>query len=415
MHEESGFAISQNSSYIIGVPFCSSASIQTQSLGGHLEFERSDGMTMVRETARQFAEKEIRPTIMKYDESQEFPYEIMEKLGNLGFLGVIFPETYGGAGFGYLEYITIIEEISKVDPSVGLSIAAHNSLCTNHIYTFGNEAQRKKYLPDLTTGRKIGAWALTEPTSGSDAGGMLTTAIRDGNGYVLNGSKNFITHGSVGDVTVVMANVDRSREKKGISAFIVDNDTPGFIVSKKENKLGMRCCDTSALAFDNCRVPLENRLGEEGSGFSQALAILDGGRISIASLALGIGQGALDASIKYSKERRQFGSPIAEFQAIQWKLSEMATQLEAARLLTYRAGHLKNSGKEIAMQSAMAKYFASEVAVMATNEAVQIHGGYGFIKDFPVEKFYRDVKLVTIGEGTSEIQKLVIARNLFER
>jgi len=370
---------------------------------------------MVRETARQFAEKEIRPTVMKYDESQEFPYEIMEKLGNLGFLGVIFPETYGGAGLGYLEYITIIEEISKVDPSVGLSIAAHNSLCTNHIYTFGNEAQRKKFLPDLTTGRKIGAWALTEPTSGSDAGGMLTTATRDGNEYILNGSKNFITHGSVGDVTVVMANVDRLKEKKGISAFIVENDTPGFIVSKKENKLGMRCCDTSALAFDNCRVPIENLLGEEGSGFSQALAILDGGRISIASLALGIAQGALDASIRYSKERKQFGSPIAEFQAIQWKLSEMATQLEAARLLTYRAGHMKNSGKEIAMQSAMAKYFASEVAVMTTNEAVQIHGGYGFIKDFPVEKFYRDVKLVTIGEGTSEIQKLVIARNLFER
>jgi len=371
-------------------------------------------MTMVRDAARQFAEKEIRPTVMKYDESQEFPHEIMKHLGDLGFLGVIVPETYGGAGLGYLEYITIIEEISRVDPSVGLSIAAHNSLCTNHIYTFGNESQRKKYLPDLASGRKIGAWALTEPTSGSDAGAMLTTARRDGDAYILNGSKNFITHGSVGDVTVVMAKIDRAKDKKSISAFIVENDSSGFIVSKKENKLGMRCCDTSALAFDNCRVPAENRLGEEGSGFSQALKILDGGRISIASLALGIAQGALDASIKYSKERKQFGKPIAEFQAIQWKLSEMATQLEAGRLLTYRAGHLKNSGKEIAMESAMAKYFASEAAVMVTNEAVQIHGGYGFIKDFPVEKFYRDVKLVTIGEGTSEIQKLVIARNLFE-
>ncbi len=377
-------------------------------------FEFTESMLMVRDMARNFAEKEIRPTIMKFDESQEFPFEIMKHLGELGFLGVIFPEQYGGAGFSYLEYVTIIEEISKVDPSVGLSIAAHNSLCSNHIYMFGNDAQKKKYLPDLTTGKKIGAWALTEPTSGSDAGGMLTTATADGDSFILNGSKNFITHGTVGHVTVVMANSDKGKGKKGISAFIVDNDTPGFIVSKKENKLGMRCCDTSALAFDNCRIPKANLLGEEGAGLSQALAVLDGGRISIAALALGIAQGALDASLKYSKERKQFGKPIGEFQGIQWKLADMATSIEAARLLTYRSAYLKSNGKDVTLQSSMAKLYASEAAVVATNEAVQIHGGYGFIKDFPVEKFYRDVKLVTIGEGTSEIQKIVIARNLLD-
>jgi len=375
-------------------------------------FEFTESMKMVREAARNFAEKEIRPHVMKYDESQEFPYEIVRELGRMGFMGVIFPESLGGAGFGYLEYITVIEEISRVDPSVGLSIAAHNSLCTNHIYTFGSGDQKQKYLPELASGRWIGAWALTEPTSGSDAGGMLTTARRQGDDYILNGSKNFITHGSVGDVAVVMAVTDQSKSKKGISAFIVEKNTPGFIISRKENKLGMRCCDTSALAFDNCRVPASNLLGEEGAGFTQALTVLDGGRISIASLALGIAQGALDASLQYSKERKQFGKPIGEFQAIQWKLADMATQIEAARLLTHRAGYLKDQGKDVTVQSAMAKYFASEVAVQATNEAVQIHGGYGFIKDFPVEKFYRDVKLVTIGEGTSEIQKLVIARNI---
>jgi alkylation response protein AidB-like acyl-CoA dehydrogenase len=380
-----------------------------------LNFEFTESMKMVQEMARNFAEKEIRPVVMKFDESQEFPSEIIKKLGELGFLGVMFPEEYGGAGFGYLEYITIIEEIAKVDPSIGLSIAAHNSLCSNHIFMFGNEEQKRKYIPGLATGKMIGAWALTEPTSGSDAGGMLTTATRDGQHYVLNGSKNFITHGSVGDVTVVMALTDKSKGKKGISALIVENDTPGFIVSKKENKLGMRCCDTSALAFDNCRVPVENLLDKEGTGFSQALAVLDGGRISIASLSLGIAQGAFEASVKYSKERKQFGKPIGEFQAIQWKIADMATQIEAARLLTYRAGYLKNSGRDVTLESSMAKYFASEVAVMATNEAVQIHGGYGFIKDFPVEKFYRDVKLVTIGEGTTEVQKMVIARELLQQ
>jgi len=379
------------------------------------EFELTDSMKMVQETARNFAEKEIRPTIMKFDESQEFPHEIIRKLGELGFLGVIFPEEYGGAGLSYLEYVTILEEISRVDPSIGLSIAAHNSLCSNHIFTFGNESQKRKYLPGLASGKKIGAWALTEPTSGSDAGGMLTTAARQGAEYVLNGSKNFITHGSVGDVVVVMANTDKARGKKGISAFIVETRIPGFIVSKKENKLGMRCCDTSALAFDNCRIPAENLIGEEGAGFTQALAVLDGGRISIAALAVGIAQGALDASLKYARERRQFDKPIGEFQAIQWKLADMATGIEAARLLTYRAAYSKSQGRDVTLESAMAKYFAGEVAVHATGEAVQIHGGYGFIKDFPVEKLYRDVKLVTIGEGTSEIQKMVIARELLNQ
>ena len=378
-------------------------------------YEITESMKMVQDAARNFAEKEIRPFVMKYDESQEFPLEIVRKLGDLGFMGVIFPEEYGGAGLGYLEYITIIEEISKVDPSIGLTVAAHNSLCCNHIYMFGNDAQKQRYLSGLTSGRKIGAWALTEPTSGSDAGGMLTTAVLDGGHYILNGSKNFITHGSVGDVTVVMARTDREKGKKGISAFIVENTTSGFIVSKKENKLGMRCCDTAALAFDNCRVPKENLLGEEGAGFVQALTVLDGGRISIAALALGIAQGAFEASLKYAKERKQFGKPIGEFQAIQWKLADIATRIEAARLLVYRSGAHKNEGRDVTIESAMAKYFASEVAVMTTNEAVQIHGGYGFIKDFPVEKFYRDVKLVTIGEGTSEIQKLVIARELLNR
>lgn len=388
---------------------------QNMNSGETISYSFTENMKMVQNVARDFAEKEIKPVIMKYDESQEFHHDIVKKMGELGFMGVIFPDQYGGSGFGYMEYITIIEEISRVDPSVGLTIAAHNSLCTNHIYMFGSDGQKKKYLPDLVTGKKIGAWALTEPTSGSDAGGMLSTATQDGSHYILNGSKNFITHGSVGSTTVVTALTDKSKGKKGISAFIVENNSPGFIVSKKENKLGMRSSDTAALTFDDCRVPSENLIGEEGKGFHQALSVLDGGRISIAALALGIAQGALDASLKYSKERKQFGKSIGDFQAIQWKLADIATQLEAARLLTYRAGFLKDQGKEVIIESSMAKYYASEVAVMATNEAVQIHGGYGFIKDFPVEKFYRDVKLVTIGEGTSEIQKLVIARELLGR
>ncbi len=376
------------------------------------EFQLNENAQMVRSVAREFAENEIRPVIMRYDESQEFPFEIMQKLGEMGFLGIIFPEEYGGAAMGYVEYVAILEELSRVDPSVGLSVAAHNSLCSNHIFLFGTEAQKQKYLRPLAGGKIIGAWALTEPTSGSDAGAMLTTARRDGDCYVLNGSKNFITHGSVGGTCVVMANADRSKGKKGVSAFIVEHSTPGFLVSKKENKLGMRCCDTSALAFDQCRIPAENLLGEEGSGLTQALSVLDGGRISIAALALGIAQGCLDASLKYAKERVQFGKPISEFQAIQFKLADMATKIDAARLLTYRAAFLKSAGKDVTVEAAMAKYYASEVAVAAANEAVQIHGGYGFIKDFPVEKFYRDVKLVTIGEGTTEIQKMVIARSI---
>jgi alkylation response protein AidB-like acyl-CoA dehydrogenase len=377
-------------------------------------FEMTENMRMVRDVARAFAEKEVKPMIMKYDESQEFPSDIVKKLGELGFMGVLVPADLGGSGFGYLEYATIIEEISKIDPSIGLTIAAHNSLCTNHILLFGNDAQKKKYIPNLASGKTIGAWALTEPTSGSDAGGMLTTAIREGDSYILNGNKNFITHGSVGQVTVVTALTDKSKGKKGISAFIVENNSPGFIVAKKENKMGMRSSDTAALTFDNCRIPKENLLGEEGSGFAQALAVLDGGRISIAALALGIAQGALDASVKYAKERKQFGKIIGDFQAVQWKLADLATKIEAARLLTYRAGFTKNQGRDSTRESAMAKFFAGEVAVQATNEAVQIHGGYGFIKDFPVEKLYRDVKLVTIGEGTTEIQKLVIAREILE-
>ena len=294
-------------------------------------FEFTESMKMVRDLARDFAEHEMKPVIMKYDESQEFPYEIFKKLGEMGFLGIIFPEEYGGAGFGYMEYVTILEELSKVDPSVGLGVAAHNSLCTNHIYMWGNEEQKKKYLPPLVTGKVMGAWALTEPTSGSDSGSMLTTAVKDGDHYILNGSKNFITHGSVGKTTVVMAITDKSKARKGVSAFIVENDSAGFIVSKKENKLGMRASDTSAIAFDNVIVPKENLLGEEGEGFIQAMTVLDGGRISIASLALGIGQGALDASVKYANQRVQFGKTIGTFQAIQWKLADMATQIEAAR------------------------------------------------------------------------------------
>ncbi len=377
-------------------------------------FEYTESMKMVRDLARDFAEKEMKPVIMKYDESQEFPHEIFQKLGEMGFLGIIFPEEYGGAGFGYMEYVTILEEISKVDPSVGLGVAAHNSLCTNHIYMWGNEAQKKKYLPPLVTGKVMGAWALTEPMSGSDSGSMLTTAVRDGDHYILNGSKNFITHGSVGKTTVVMAITDKSKARKGVSAFIVENDSPGFGVSKKENKLGMRASDTSAISFDNVRVPAENLLGEEGTGFIQAMTVLDGGRISIASLSLGIAQGALDASIKYANQRVQFGKPIGTFQAIQWKLADMATQVEAARLMTYNAAHAKNKGETVTKLSAMAKYYASEIAAQATSEAIQIHGGYGFTKDFPVEKFYRDVKLCTIGEGTSEVQKIVIAKELLK-
>jgi len=338
--------------------------------------------------------------------------EIAKKLGEIGFLGIIFPEEYGGAGFSTLEYAIIVEEISKVDPSMGLTIAAHNGLGTNHIYSFANEELKKKYLPDLTTGKKLGAWGLTENVSGSDAAGMATTAERKNGHYIINGSKLFITQGSVGETFVVTAVTDKEKKKNGISAFILEKGMKGFTTGKKENKLGMRSSDTAELIFENVEVPAENLIGEEGQGFKQCMKILDGGRIAIAALSLGIAQGALDASLKYSKERKQFGKSLSHFQGIQFKLSDMATQADAARLMVYKAAWMKDNGMEINLSAAMSKFYASEIATTATNEAIQIHGGYGFMKEFPVEKLYRDVKLMTIGEGTSEVQKMVIARNL---
>ncbi len=377
-----------------------------------MDFKLTPENEQVRELARSFAQTEIKPVVMKYDEAQEFPFEVIRKLGELGFMGVTFPEKYGGAGLTYVDYCSIVEEISRVDPSVGLSVAAHNGLCTSHIYNFAGEELKLKYLPDLASGRKVGAWGLTEPASGSDSGAMRTAAVRNGDYYVLNGTKQFTTHGSVGETIVAMALTDPSKRKKGISAFILEKGTPGFSVGRKENKLGMRASDTSTMIFQDVRVPKDNLIGAEGEGFKQALQILDAGRIGIAALAVGVAQGALDASVKYAKERVQFGKAIAEFQAIQWKISEMATKIEAARILTYKAAYLKDHRKDITLAAATAKYFASEAAVKCTEEAIQIHGGYGFIKDFPVEKFYRDVKLLTIGEGTSEVQKMVIARKI---
>jgi len=374
--------------------------------------ELTDNQIMIRDTIRDFAEKQIRPVIMEYDEAQKFPMELMQKLGELGFLGMLVKEEYGGAGLGYIEFAITIEELARVDPSVALSVAAHNGLCTNHINRFGNEAQKKKYLPDLTSGKKIGAWGLTESVSGSDAGGLLTTAVKEGDYYIVNGSKTFTTHGTVGQTAVIMAITDKEKKSKGISAFILEKGMEGFIVGKKENKLGMRASDTTQLTFENCKVPADNLIGKEGEGFVQAMKILEGGRVSIAALSLGLAQGALDASIKYSKERKQFGKALAEFQATQMKLAEMETNIEAARMLTYRAAYMKDKGMSNKKEAAMAKLFASEVAEKCSSEAVQIHGGYGFIKEYPGEKFYRDVKLCTIGEGTSEIQRIVIAREL---
>lgn len=379
-----------------------------------IDFSMTEQQTMVRDLARDFAENEIRSVIMQFDESQEFPMEIFKKMGELGFLGIIFPEKYGGAGFGYLEYATIVEELSRVDPSVGLGVAAHNGLCTNHIYLFGSEENKLKYLPNLTTGKIIGMWGLTEPGSGSDAGALKTTAVRNGNEWVINGSKNFITHGTVGETAVILAATNKETGTRGISAFVTDRFVKGFSTSKKENKLGMRCSDTSSLSFVDMRIPHDQMLGKEGDGFKQALKILDGGRISIAANALGLAQGAYESTLKYSKERQQFGKPLCEFQDVQFKLAKMATEIEAARLMTYKSAWLKDHGQNVNIIAAQAKYYASEVAVRVTNEAVQIHGGYGFTKDYPVEKFYRDVKLTTIGEGTSEIQKLVIARGLLD-
>ena len=378
-----------------------------------MDFSFTDEQNQLRRSIREFAEGEIAPHVMEWDEASKFPLEIMPKLAEMGLLGVIFPEQYGGAGLGYIEYVIAIEELSRIDGSIGIIVAAHNSLCSNHIFKFGTEEQKKKYLTPLAQGKKIGAWSLTEPEAGSDAGGTRTTAKRDGNSWVINGSKTFCTNGHYADYAVVMALTDKSKNSHGISAFIVEKGTPGFKPGKKENKLGLRASDTSELIFTDCKVPAENLLGAEGEGFIGSLKILDGGRISIAALGLGMAQGALDAAIKYSKQRKQFGQTISEFQAIQFKLADMATQVEAARLLVYQAAWLADrKDVRFTRESSMAKLFASEVAVRVANECVQIHGGYGFIKDYPAEKFYRDVKLCTIGEGTSEIQKLVIARQL---
>jgi len=377
-----------------------------------VDFKLTAESVQVRELAREFAETEVKPCVMKYDEAQEFPIEIMHKLGELGFMGVTVSEEYGGTGLSYVDYCSIVEEISRVDPSVGLSLAAHNGLCTSHIYNFASEKIKEKYLPDLTSGRKIGAWGLSEPTSGSDSASLKTTARREGDCFVLNGTKQFTTHGSVGEIAVVMALTDPSKGKNGISAFVIERGMPGFFTSKKENKLGMRVSDTSTMIFREARVSKENMIGNEGEGLKQALQILDADRIGIAALAVGLAQDAFDAGVKYAMERMQFGKPPGEFQAIQWKISDMATKIEAARLLTYKAAHLKDYGNRISLAAATAKYFASEIAVKCAEESVQIHGGYGLIKDFPVEKFYRDVKLLTIEEGTSEVQKMVIARNI---
>jgi alkylation response protein AidB-like acyl-CoA dehydrogenase len=378
------------------------------------KIDTSETQRFVFEAARDFSAQFIQPHIMEWDEAQYFPKEIFEKAGALGFMGMLIPEAYGGSAMGYHEYVTLIETISIVDPSIGLSIAAHNSLCTNHIYTFGTEAQRLRWLPQLCSGATIGAWGLTEHNTGSDAKGMSTTAKKEGDHWVLNGTKNFITHGISGDIAVVIARNGEKGDNHGMTAFVVERGTPGFSAGKKENKLGMRASETAEMVFDNCKIPDENRLGAVGDGFIQSMKILDGGRISIAALSLGVAKGAFNASLKYSKERKQFGKSISSFQGISFKLAEMATEIEAAVLLTEKASELKNQGKKVTQLGAMAKLFASEVCVKVANEAIQIHGGYGFTKDFPVEKFFRDSKLCTIGEGTSEIQKLVIARNLLK-
>lgn len=377
-------------------------------------FELTENQIMIRDTIKEFAEKNIRPVIMEYDESQKFPMEIMQKLGELGFMGILVPEEYGGAGLGYIEYALIIEELAKVDPSVSLGVAAHNGLCTNHINLFGNEQQKKKYLPHLASGKKIGAWGLTEAISGSDAASLKSYAVKEDDYWILNGSKQFTTHGTVGETYVVMAITNKEAGKKGISAFILEKGFEGLIIGKKENKLGMRASDTTQLTFENCKVPKENLLGQEGMGFINSMQVLEGGRISIAALSVGLAQGCLDACLKYTNERKQFGKFLSEFQATQFKLAEMHTNIEAARMLTYRAAWMKDNGIPNTKEAAEAKLFASEIAEKAASEAVQIFGGYGYIKEYPVEKFYRDVKLLTIGEGTSEIQRIVIAKDLLK-
>ena len=388
--------------------------INNENIANGFDMNQSESVKMVADMARDFAEKHIRPYVMEWDEAQIFPVETLKKMGELGLLGMLVPEEFGGAGLGYFEYSAAIQEIAKVCGSVGLSMAAHNSLCTGHIMYFGSQAQKEKWLSKLATAEWIGAWGLTEANTGSDALRMTTTAVLDGDHYILNGAKNWITHGKSGDVAVVMVRTGEKGDSKGISAIVVEKGTPGFTAGKKENKLGMRASETTEMIFDNCRVPKENLLGKEGEGFKQAMQILDGGRISIAALSLGIAKGAFIAATNYAKERHQFGQAIANFQGISFKLADMATRIEAAELLILQAADLKNNGKKLTKESAMAKYYASEVAVAVANDAVQIFGGYGYTKDFPVEKYYRDAKLCTIGEGTSEIQKLVISREILK-
>ncbi|MEP0821754.1 MAG: acyl-CoA dehydrogenase family protein [Ignavibacterium sp.] len=378
-----------------------------------MSFDLTEEMKMLRQTAREFADAEVRPKVLEYDEAQKFPEELVARMGELGFLGAVVSEELGGAGMTAREFVVIMEELGRVDPSVALTLAAHSGLCLEHILQFANDAQKKKYVPDLASGKKIGSWCLTEPGSGSDAGGMLTTAEKKGSDYVLNGTKNFITNGSYASTFVVMAKTDSSKGKAGISAFIVEKEM-GVRIGKKENKLGFRASDTVQLVFENVGVPAANLLGREGDGLKQALSVLDSGRVGVAALAVGLAQGALEASLKYAKERKAFGKTLGEFQGIQFKLADMATEIEAARLLTFRAAEDKALGKPLTLSAAYAKYFASEVAQRAATEAVQIHGGYGYIKEFPVEKYYRDAKLLTIGEGTSEVQRMVIAKNILE-
>jgi len=379
-----------------------------------MNFEYTETQKMIAESVRDFAQQHIKPFVMEWDESQIFPIELFKKIGEMGFMGILVPEEYGGSGLGYHEYISILEEISKVDGSIGLSVAAHNSLCTGHILQFGSEEQKQKWLPKLASGESIGAWGLTEHNTGSDAGGMSTTAVEDGDHYILNGAKNFITHAISGDIAVVIVRTGEKGDSHGMTAFVIEKGTPGFSSGKKENKLGMRASETAELIFDNCRVPKENILGEIGEGFIQSMKVLDGGRISIGALSVGIAKGAYEAALKYSKERVQFGKPISSFQGVSFKLADMATEIEASELLIHKAAYLKNNKKPMTKIGAMAKMYASEACVKIANEAVQVHGGYGYTKDFPVEKFYRDSKLCTIGEGTTEIQKVVISRKILK-
>jgi len=379
-----------------------------------MDFGLNENQKLIAETIRDFGNKYIRPYMMEWDETQEFPVSVFKELGKLGLMGVLVPEEYGGAGLGYFEYVTAIKELGRIDGSIALSMAAHNSLCTGHIMNFANEEQKKRWLPRLASAEWIGAWGLTEPNTGSDAGNMRTVAVKKGNSWVINGAKNFITHGKSGDIAVVLANTGGAGEGRQASAFVIERGTAGFYAGRKENKLGMRASETTELIFEDCIIPEENVLGKIGDGFNQAKKVLDGGRISIAALSLGIAQGAFDVALQYSQEREQFGKPISSFQGISFKLAELATEIEAAELLTFKAAELKNKGLPVTKESSMAKYYASEIAVKAANEAVQIFGGYGFTKDYPAEKFYRDAKLCTIGEGTSEIQKIIIAKSVLK-